>query len=249
MNDSSVEQLYIRCLHSGYDIRYPETKVRLYHISHEDPVILIWLPGGPGRRSDCVELDGLLGKRRILIPSNPYTIHSYIQTSPTTWDYVPEAFGKDQPLRILSIVQWAKYKGYRVILGGHSNGVPRTIGYLAQSSNNQRLVDGIILSAGHIGGIYGPRLPLHTIEWNVPVLVVHHSRDHCSKCSPTYQHWAHSELQKRNKKHTHLACLTSGDPKPSTDCSGQGLHHMYMESRMELADSIDQFIHSITDNS
>jgi len=237
-----TETLTIPCPYMGRDPRYPRTHAQLYHSHQSDPVLLLWLPGGPGQSTDCSELEGLWGQRRILVPRNPYPIHSYRQTGPLTWDYVPQAFDTDQPLRIRSLIQWARSQRYRVFLGGHSNGVPRAVGYLAHSPRHQSLVDGVILSAGHVGGAYGPRLPLDRVEWSVPVLVLHHARDHCAKCSPAYQHWVYQTIARANRSHTHMVCLTTGDPMIDTDCSGSALHHMYRESLAEAAHAVDQFI-------
>lgn len=233
--------VWIPCLHVDTDDRYPRTRVRLYMSDPRDPVLIIWMPGGPGQNAEVRETTGLLGRRSVAIPESAYPFRSY-EALGDGWDYIPLAFRGDSPVRVLSLVQWAKYQGYRVVLAGHSNGVPRVVGYLQQSPRNQTLVDAVILSAGHVGGHRGPRLRLDGVRWNVPTLVMHHSRDHCPHCRPEYQHWLYEQLRPLNAQPTEMVCLTTGSESPNFDCSGSPTHHMYAESYTESADAIDRFV-------
>ena len=233
--------IWLPSLHQLTDAQHPRTRLRLYMSDPRDPVLIIWIPGGPGQNAQCRETTGLLGRRSVAIPESPYPFRSY-EAVPGGWDYIPLAFGDDSPVRVLSWVQWARYQGYRVVLAGHSNGVPRVVGYLQQSPRNQGLVDAVILSAGHVGGHRGPRLRLDGVQWNVPTLVMHHSRDHCPHCRPEYQHWLYDQLRSLNAQPTEMACLTTGSESHNFDCSGSPTHHMYAESYEESAQVIDRFV-------
>jgi pimeloyl-ACP methyl ester carboxylesterase len=241
MTETTVKIIHIPCPpRAKTSPTWPTTSCSLYPPAVDDNAILIWVPGGEGQQTEVIAMKNLLGKRRILIPRSHYPIRSYFNKK-----YVPQAFEKDQTARLWSLIKWAQAHRYQIILGGHSNGTPRLLGLLMHYPDVQSQIKGIILSASHVGR-EDPQLPIEHVEWNIPILVLHHQRDLCPSCRPDHQHWLYQNLKNLNKQNTKQVMLTSGWRGASTDCSSTALHHMYLESSDEAADAVDGFITQVT---
>jgi hypothetical protein len=238
------EVLLIRCPYLDCDPRWVNTRTTLFQGPADDPTVLIWLTGGNARSKNQIELSGLIGKRRMLVPANPYELKTYGKNN----ELVPEAFTGDPPTRVLSLIKWALSQKYKVFLGGHSNGGPRIVGFLSKYSNYREWLRGVIFSSAHVGK--PPNfIPVNRVEWNIPVMIMHHLKDHSYSCRPDYQRWLYKNIKNNNKKSTELITLKTTTLTPDIDYDGtaEATHHMFRESQTEAAEAIDNFIKKNSD--
>jgi predicted esterase len=238
----------IKTLYPDIDPQWPRILLRMFDIdNNEDKCLIIWLLGGPANREwrGPIEIRNLVGRRRILVSPSPYEINTYDENK----KLVPEAYRKDAITRIHATIRWAKSNGYKIFLGGHSNGAARMIPYLSHHEHYSDIISGIILAAPHVGHPSN-LIPVDTVKWNVPILLMHHRLDHSFSCNPSFQKWLYNKLKKLNKKSTQLITLTTIIKKNEIDTDGSSFatHHMFRESREEVANTIERFIDDIIKN-
>jgi len=232
----SIEEI-VECNVKGCNTKYPKTYVLFQGNLKEDKNIIVWLPGGPGDQPYDRTIEGLENFRNYVSIINPYKLKSYNDFGP-----VPQAYGKDQPARILSVINWASSKGYKVWLGGHSNGGVRIVGLLKKYPDIQKNILGVILSATHVCGGKGFNcIKVKSVKWNVNTLVLFHEGDHNKNTDPKRQRWMFDVIKNQNKKNTTLVGVkvTKGPKSVSSHNSG---HHMFDYDRSAHINAINKFL-------
>ena len=208
-----------------------------------DKPIIVWLSGGTGQFFSTDPLSEVEGKYDIVVMFNPYNISSGSQKR--TDGYAPVAYKPDQADRIKSIIKFYANKYQKPIwLGGQSFGAARTMAYLAASSNNSKLISGIILTGTAVGSVKNNTLkvPLKKIkDLNLPIGIFHHIKDICDNSHHKTAQKLQNKLKEINLGITAFILIESGNLSKDTKC-GTGKNHMFEDSRKELADAIIKFI-------
>lgn len=234
VNFSFAETKYIDCKVKGCNSKWPVTAVNLIVNHKNDKNLLIWLPGGRGVRLSDVSMDGFEKYKNLLIVANPYIINASDNNGP-----VPQAYSSDQTARILSIVNWAISNGYKVWIGGISNGSVRTIGFLNKYPDMHSKIKGIILSATHVcnGSMKCVRLK----KWNVNTLVIFHEGDQFFNTRSKIQKDLFKRIKKINSKNT-LSIGMEVIRGPKSEKETNRGHHMYEYDRNEYHVNLNNFM-------
>ncbi len=143
-------------------------------------------------------------------------------------------YTKDHLGRLLSVINFFKAKTSKPIyLIGHSNGTISVSEFLNQSSENQALLAGAILSASRNETKLNPPL-------NVPILFLHHEDDANGRWTSygTAQKLYDKALIS-NSSSTQFLTVHGGDSGGNPSISG---HHMYEGSLEEAAGYLWEFI-------
>lgn len=224
----------IKCNIEGCNQKYPITATRLSESKKPNETILIWLPGGHGQHLSNGVINLLWGRVNILTASNPYKILSY-----GNGVAVPQAYGKDQPARIRSLIEWARNQGYKnIYLGGHSNGGARALGYLIKYNNHN--LNGVIFSATNVNE-GSAALRVDRVQWSIPALVVWHEGDKCETTRPQLQKRMFKKIKEKNKKMTEGKGIPLEGKSTSTCLTGGG-HHWYDMNQKDHANIIFDFM-------
>lgn len=223
----------VPCRVEGCASRWPTTAVTLNPQPGDQ--IIIWLSGGDGRYPHVGHLNHLYGRVSVALVQSPYAIQSWSQGRS-----VPQAYGRDGTARIRSIVQWAHSLGYRsVVLGGHSNGAARVVGYLARWGG-----DGITHAILAAANVHDQReIRIGRVAWAWPTMVIWHEGDTCTNTRPQLQEWMWRRIHRVNSAPTvrsQIPLAEGGRRDPR--CSGPDVHHTFGDSHREFARRILEFI-------
>jgi hypothetical protein len=212
-----------------------------------DKPIIVWLSGGTGQFFSTDPLSEVEGKYDLVVMYNPYNISSGSQNRSD--GYAPAAYKPDQADRIKSIIKFYSDKYKKPIwLGGQSFGAARTMAYLAASSNNSKLISGIVLTGTAVGSVKKNTLkvPLKKIkDLNLPIGIFHHIKDVCDTSSYKTAQKLQKKLKEINVGITEFISIESGNLKKDTKCGFGGKYtrnHKFEDSRKELADAVIKFI-------
>jgi hypothetical protein len=234
VNLSFAETKYIDCKIKGCDSQWPITAVNLITNHKNDKNLLIWLPGGPGVRLNDVSMDGFEKYKNLLIVANPYIIEKSDSNGP-----VPQAYSSDQTARILSVVNWAISNGYRIWIGGISNGAVRIIGFLNQYPDIHSKIQGVILSATHVCN--GSMKCVFLKKWDVNTLVIFHEGDQFFNTRSEIQKDLFKRIKKINSKNT-LSIGMEVTRGPKSEKETKRGHHMYEYDRNDYHINLNNFI-------
>jgi len=238
----------VPCNEPKCDKKFDLTLTRFIEAKEKnDKPIIVWLSGGTGQFFSTGPLSEVEGKYDIVVMYNPYNISSGSQNR--TDGYAPVAYKPDQADRIKSIIKFyiEKYKK-DIWLGGQSFGAARTMAYLTASSNNSKLISGIILTGTAVGSVKNNTLkvPLKKIkDLNLPIGIFHHIKDVCDTSSYKTAQKLQKKLKEINVGITEFISIESGNLKKDTKCGFGGKYtrnHKFEDSRKELADTVIKFI-------
>ena len=238
INSSFAQQKLIDCNIKGCNSKFSFTSADLLDDIKGDKNLLIWLPGGPGMHTWDRTIGGLEKFRNYLHVINPYKIEAGNNLGP-----VPQAYGDDQPARILSIVNWAISKGYKIWIGGHSNGGVRVIGFLNKYPEIHKQINGAILSATNAYGGRGQSIPVRVgqVEWNTNILAIYHAGDTFPNTHPRCQKQMYEWIKvggQYNKKLFEVKVTKGPQSEQLTDKG----HHMYDYDREVHIQAIHEFM-------
>ena len=236
--ESFADQQSIDCNLKECNSKLPSTRVDLWNDIKTDKNLLIWLPGGAGMHNWDRTIGGLEKFRNFLHVINPYKIECCDSFGP-----VPQAYYGDQPARILSIVNWAITKDYKIWIGGHSNGGVRVIGFLNKYPEMHKHINGAILSATHAcgGQNQSKYVDVGRVKWNTNILVIYHAGDTFPNTHPRCQRYMYKYIEvgdQFNKKSFEVQ-PTKG-PK-SEEFTDKG-NHMYDHDREVHIQAIHEFM-------
>jgi hypothetical protein len=120
---------------------------------------------------------------------------------------------------------------------GHSNGSLSIAEFLNQSSENQKLVAGLIFSGSRNETLVRENISL-------PVLVLHHKSDPNRWTTPSSANQLFTLIKKINATSTELSWVEGGKDVPWGDPTHSG-RHMYNEALDEAAKLIENFIKGV----
>lgn len=128
--------------------------------------------------------------------------------------------------------------GQPVWLMGHSAGaISITELYKRlQSKKQERLVAGLIYSAGIFGASFD------NASTRLPVLVIHHEKDECVSTKPANAIDVYTGLKEAGNLDAELAMLSTGRRSPNGQDPCTSGFHMYLGANAEASRAIDQFI-------
>ena len=238
----------VPCNEPKCDKKFDLTLTRFIEAKEKnDKPIIVWLSGGTGQFFSTGPLSEVEGKYDIVVMYNPYNISSGSQNR--TDGYAPVAYKPDQADRIKSIIKFYSEKYKKDIwLGGQSFGAARTMAYLTASSNNSKLISGIVLTGTAVGSVKKNTLkvPLKKIkDLNLPIGIFHHIKDVCDTSSYKTAQKLQKKLKEINVGITEFISIESGNLKKDTKCGFGGKYtrnHKFEDSRKELADTVIKFI-------
>ena len=238
----------VPCNEPKCDKKFDLTLTRFIEAEEKnDKPIIVWLSGGTGQFFSTDPLSEVEGKYDLVVMYNPYNISSGSQNRSD--GYAPAAYKRDQADRIKSIIKFYSDKYKKPIwLGGQSFGAARTMAYLAASSNNSKLISGIILTGTAVGSVKKNTLkvPLKKIkDLNLPIGIFHHIKDVCDTSSYKTAQKLQKKLKEINVGITEFISIESGNLKKDTKCGFGGKYtrnHKFEDSRKELANAVIKFI-------
>ena len=237
---SKVNAESVTCNLEGCDKKYRSTEVTFTKAKNKDKPIIFFLVGGNATHTIVDPMNKLAGKYDLLIMKSPYKVDTKVIQG-----YCELCNSEDQAQRIKSIILHYKNKYNKPIwLAGQSFGVQRAINYLGYSKENSKLISGVIFTGASVGNPLRP-IPIKLIEdLNIPVVILHHTKDICRFSSLTVAKEFHTEFSKINAGNTEFVEITAGrlsEDDPYT-CKPSGKNHMFADSRKELAEEITKFI-------
>ncbi len=139
----------------------------------------------------------------------------------------------------LTVDHYRKLFGKPVFLIGHSNGSLSIAEFLNQSPENQKLVNGLILSGSRNETEFRQKL-------SVPVLVLHHRADPNRWTTPTSAAKLYESVRQSNSSVTEQAWVEGGKDVLGGDPTHTG-RHMYFEATAEAAQLVQRFIKKTLD--
>jgi len=116
--------------------------------------------------------------------------------------------------------------------------------YLTASSNNSKLISGIILTGTAVGSVKNNTLkvPLKKIkDLNLPIGIFHHIKDVCDNSHHKTAQKLQKKLKEINLGVTEFILIESGNLSKDTKC-GTGKNHNFEDSRKELGEKVIKFI-------
>ena len=237
---SKVNAGSVACDLEGCDKKYRSTEVTFTKAKNKDKPIIFFLVGGNATHTIVDPMNKLAGKYDLLIMKSPYKVDTKVIQG-----YCELCNSEDQAQRIKSIIIYYKNKYNKPIwLAGQSFGVQRAINYLNYSKENSKLISGVIFTGTAVGN------PMRTIpiklikDLNIPVVILHHTKDICKYSSLIVAKEFHTEFSKINASNTEFVEISAGNlPKDNTEvCDPAGANHMFNDSRIEFAEEITKFI-------
>ena len=205
------------------------------------------MSGGTGQYFSTSPLSEVEGIYDMVLMYNPYDIS--LGSQKRSDGYAPMAYKPDQADRIKSIIKFYKEKYKKPIwLGGQSFGAARTFAYLSASSENSKLISGVILTGTAVGSHKNNviKIPFRKIkDLNIPIAIIHHIRDVCDTSHYVTARKTKEKLEKINLGKTEFISIEIGNLPKDTKCGGKtrdAKNHMFEDSRKELADAIIKFI-------
>jgi hypothetical protein len=140
--------------------------------------------------------------------------------------------------QIKTVINFYRQKtGKPIFLLGHSNGSLSIAEFLNQSSENQKLVAGLIFSGSRNETLIRENISL-------PVLVLHHKSDPNRWTTPSFANQLFISIKKINAANTELSWVEGGKDVPWGDPTHSG-RHMYNEALDEAAKLIENFIKGV----
>jgi len=237
---SKVNAESVTCNLEGCDKKYRSTEVTFTKAKNKDKPIIFFLVGGNATHTKLDPMNKLAGKYDLLVMKSPYKVDTKVFLG-----YCELCNSEDQVQRIKSIIIYYKNKYNKPIwLAGQSLGVQRAINYLGHSKENSKLINGAIFTGAAVGN------PMRTIpiklikDLNIPVVILHHTKDICRFSSLTVAKEFHTEFSKINASNTEFVEISAGRIREDDPyiCKPSGKNHMFADSRTELAEEITKFI-------
>jgi hypothetical protein len=242
----SFAQVYsVEPIEKGFFSSSAHTKTFLWE-SKNAKATLIFIPGGEGQLNlnpDKKDLGGFYGStlKPLSDPTRTSGIFNVVVfDSPTALqtgsNYPGSRATSAHFKRIESVVLYYKEKfNHPVWLMGHSNGavsVTEFYKYL-QKDKKENLISGIIYSSGRNGASFNS-------DTNLPVLLLAHQQDNCSKSTLHNSKSVYDELKKTNQQKTEFVLIKGGEAQHDDFCSSG--HHMFYGASEEVYSAIDSFV-------
>lgn len=235
----------VPCDIKGCQKRYGGTEAIHYPAGSQD--LIIWMNGGPGQNSGHITystVTDFVGHVDIVGTSQSYAIKTGGSHS-GKWSQIN---GNEQAARIRSVVLYFKrqFPDKRIWLGGHSTGAARVAGFLQGGKrklyqDNQKLIHGAIFSGTNHAGA-GTDFGISVrYELDMPVLIIHHDRDHCKSSHVRVSRIFYDKVSKRNRGVTEHITITTGNPNRTRTC-GFTDNHAYIGSRIDHVNAIHSFM-------
>lgn len=210
-------------------------------------VLIIFLPGGSGsfgitKRPDPKPnwLLAALHKSRdpsfdLVFMDSQYSLQADFGDSYSRWSARREKQHLEQIKTVISF--YRKKTEKLVFLLGHSNGSLSIAEFLNQSPDNQKLVEGVILSGSRNETLIKQNISL-------PVLILHHKSDPNRWTTPSSANQLFTSISQNNSANTELGWVEGGADIPWGDPTHSG-RHMYNDALSEAAKLIENFIHKV----
>ena len=238
----------VPCNESNCDKKFDLTLTRFIEAKEKNnKPILVWLSGGTGQYFSTSPLSEVEGIYDMVLMYNPYDIS--LGSQKRSDGYAPMAYKPDQADRIKSIIKFYKEKYKKPIwLGGQSFGAARTFAYLSASSENSKLISGVILTGTAVGSHKNNviKIPFRKIkDLNLPIGIFHHKKDVCHTSHYITAKRVKEKLEKINLGKTEFISIETGNLPKDTKCGGKGRNarnHMFEDSRKELGVKVIRFI-------
>ena len=237
---SKVNAGSVTCDLEGCDKKYRSTEVTFTKAKDKDKPIIFFLVGGNATHTKLDPMNKLVGRYDLIIMKSPYKVDTKVIQG-----YCELCNSEDQAQRIKSIILYYKNKYNKPIwLAGQSFGVQRAINYLVHSKENSKLISGVIFTGAAVGNPMRI-VPIKLIkDLNIPVVILHHTKDICKYSTLAVAKEFHAEFSKINAGNTEFVEISAGQLREDDPyiCNPSGKNHMFADSRTELAEEIAKFI-------
>ena len=203
--------------------------------------VMIFIPGGDGSfgvASRNPPKPSWFMLNLFNLDTSPDIVYMDSNTS-LGWKDISPRYSAEHIENITAVVKYYKERTKKpVYLIGHSNGSISIAEFLNKSSDSQRLVAGIILSAGRNETSIDVKL-------SIPTLVMVHEQDSNVWTTPSASVSLYEKIKATNSK-AKLAFIHGGYNEMGNPATGG--RHMYAGSLNEVATTLNEFLSSSLSN-